>query len=170
MTLTSDFLAQKEPGVQTEQAPRERRLVDRLERYWTEISSDRGFARLEDVDPWMIGDDWKSCFLVELRSSLKCSNLLAVGEDLAAGPDQQMQGGIIADYPANSLVGLVTPRLPRVLSTREVSRPVWRRFRAIVMAQFKCCASEPTATLFSRRYEFLRRFLKPQSYLVSRSF
>ena len=119
MTLTSDFLVQNGPGAQTEQAPIERRLVDRLGVYWTEISIDRGFARLEDIDPWMIGDDWKSCFLVELRSSYERSSLLAIGEGLAARPDQQMLGGIVADYRANSLVGLVTSRLPRVLSTRD---------------------------------------------------
>jgi hypothetical protein len=46
-------------------------------------------------------------------------NALAVGENLVAGSDRQMQGAVVADYPANSLVGLITSRLPEVLSTRN---------------------------------------------------
>jgi hypothetical protein len=118
MTLISDFLPRENPALQAEPPSRERRLVDRLRRYWTEISIHRGFVRLDDIDPWMIGDDWKDCLLVELRSPLKFSNLLAVGENLVSGSDRQMQGAVIADYPANSLVGLITSRLPEVLSRR----------------------------------------------------
>jgi hypothetical protein len=119
MTLTTDYLAQKDRTEQAEQAPKERQLGDHLRRYWTEISTPRGFVRLEDIDPWMIGDDWKNCLLVELRSPLKSSILLAIGENLVAESDRQMPGDVIAVYPANSLVGLITSHLPLVLSTRD---------------------------------------------------
>src|SRR5271163_2070657 len=118
MNLDSNFLPRTDQIQHAEQPLRERRLVDRLLHYWTEISIHRGFVRLDDIDPWMIGDDWKDCLLVELRSPLKFSNLLAVGENLVSGSDRQMQGAVIADYPANSLVGLITSRLPEVLSRR----------------------------------------------------
>jgi hypothetical protein len=119
MTLTTDLSTQKNLPLQAEPQLRESCLGDHLRRYWTEISTPRGFVRLEDIDPWMIGDDWKNCLLVELRSPLKSSILLAIGENLVAESDRQMPGDVIAIYPANSLVGLITSHLQVILSTRD---------------------------------------------------
>ena len=118
MTLISDFLPRENPALQAEPPSRERRLVDRLRRYWTEISIHRGFVRLDDIDPWMIGDDWKDCLLVELRSPLKFSNLL-VGRrkfSIRIRPTNAGRGhcGLSGEFA----VGLITSRLPEVLSRR----------------------------------------------------
>jgi hypothetical protein len=116
MTWKLDFSADDDRTPQAEQSHGRRRLVERLLYYWTEISTSRGFVRLDDIDPWMIGDDWKNCLLVEVRSPLDLSGLLAVGENLVAESERQMQGHVVADYPADSLMGLIVSHLPQVLS------------------------------------------------------
>jgi hypothetical protein len=41
----------------------ERRLVGRVLRHWTKTVHARGFPRHEEIDPWMLGDDWENCLL-----------------------------------------------------------------------------------------------------------
>jgi hypothetical protein len=119
MTGNLDFLLADDQAGEGEPWHGKRRLVERLLCYWKEVSTSRGFVRLDDIDPWMIGEDWKNCLLVEVRSPLEFSGLLAVGENLVAEANRQLQGHVIADCPADSLLGLIISHLPRVLSLRD---------------------------------------------------
>jgi hypothetical protein len=45
----------------------ERRLTQRLYRYWQEKSAGRPFPCENDIDPDELGEDWENCFLVQVR-------------------------------------------------------------------------------------------------------
>src|SRR5271163_460803 len=90
---------------QADQLVRMRRLVDRLGRYWRDIASRGGFPSVDDVDPWMVGDDWKNCLLIEVRAPVESSRLLAVGEHLLDEPRRQLGLYTVANVPAHSLAG-----------------------------------------------------------------
>ena len=98
---------------------RERRLVDRLGYYWREIAFRGGFPSIDDIDPWMVGDDWKDCLLIRVRATVASSRLLAVGEHLLDDPSRQLRDFPIADVPADSLVSLIASHLQQVLSQRD---------------------------------------------------
>ena len=86
----------------------ERRLVERVLRHWTEITTGRHFPRLNEIVPWMVSDDWPNCLLVAVQSPVELSHFVAVGENLA-----------VALCPGNTLAGMLLSHLPRVLSVRR---------------------------------------------------
>ena len=45
----------------------ERRLTDRLLRYWREHSTGKPFPSEHDLDPDALARDWEHCFLVQVR-------------------------------------------------------------------------------------------------------
>ena len=51
----------------------ERRLVGRVLRHWTEMVHEGRFPRLDEIDPWMLGEDWENCLLI--ASALNPSRL-----------------------------------------------------------------------------------------------
>ena len=86
----------------------ERRLVGRVLRHWTEMVHGRGFPRLNEIDPWMLGEDWANCLLIAVQSPVELSHFVAVGENLA-----------LALCPKDTLAGVLQSHLPRVLSARR---------------------------------------------------
>jgi hypothetical protein len=104
---------------ESDQLIRNRRLVDRLGRYWRDSASRGGFPSVDDVDPWMVGNDWKDCLLIEVRAPVNSSRLLAVGEHLLTDQHRQLGLYTVADVPADALASTVLSRLPRALSTRD---------------------------------------------------
>ena len=86
----------------------ERRLVGRVLRHWTEMVHGRGFPRLNEIDPWMLGEDWANCLLIAVQSPVELSHFIAVGENLA-----------VALCPKDTLAGVLLSHLPRVLSARR---------------------------------------------------
>jgi hypothetical protein len=98
---------------------RARRLVDRLGHYWRETARTGRFPALDAIDPWMIGDDWPDCLLVEIQAPLTASRLLAIGEHLLREAQRQPRDYIVAEVPTDSLAGVIIERLPSVLSSRE---------------------------------------------------
>jgi PAS fold len=119
MSSNSNHAAESNGAYQAGLPVRERRLVDRLGYYWREVSNRGGFPSVDDIDPWMIGDDWKDCLLIQPSSPVNASRLLAVGEHLVADPHRQLRDFAIADVPPDSLVSLIASHLERVLSIRH---------------------------------------------------
>jgi hypothetical protein len=86
----------------------ERRLVWRVLRHWTEMVSERGCPRRDEIDPWVLGQDWANCLLIAVQSPVELSHFIAVGVNLA-----------VALCPTDTLAGVLLSHLPRVLSARR---------------------------------------------------
>jgi hypothetical protein len=65
------------------------------------------FPRLNEIDPWIVGDDWANCLLISVQSPVVLSYFTAVGKNLA-----------LALCPNDTLAGVLLSNLPRVLSAR----------------------------------------------------
>ena len=53
----------------------ERRLVERVLRYWTKAAAGKRFPRLNEIDAWMVGDDWANCLVMAVQSPVELSQL-----------------------------------------------------------------------------------------------
>jgi hypothetical protein len=73
----------------------ERRLVERVVRHWTKAAAGKRFPRLNEIDAWVVGEDWANC-------------LVMAGEHLA-----------VALCARDTLAGLLLSHLPPVLSARR---------------------------------------------------
>jgi hypothetical protein len=113
-------LPQNDPAQagQTQGFRAERRLVERVLRYWTELATRRGYPRRDDIDPWMVGDDWRNCLLVAVRSPIDRSHFVAVGDNLISAGSQLPNGTSVALCPQNTLASVLLSLLPQVLSAR----------------------------------------------------
>src|SRR6516164_11396573 len=60
----------------------ERRLVGRVLRHWTEMVHQGDFPRLDEIDPWMLGDDWANCLLIAMEEPVERSHFVSVGKNL----------------------------------------------------------------------------------------
>jgi hypothetical protein len=86
----------------------ERRLVGRILRHWKDMVHERGLPRLDEIDPWMLGEDWANCVLIAVEMPVELSHFIAVGENLA-----------VALCPSDTLAGVLLSHLPQVLSERR---------------------------------------------------
>src|ERR1700720_3753764 len=85
----------------------ERRLVERVLLRWTKMAEGRRFPRLNEIDHWMVGEDWANCLLIAVQSPIELSHFTAVGKNLA-----------IALCPRDTLAGVLLSYLPWVVSSR----------------------------------------------------
>lgn len=58
----------------------ERRLVLRVLAYWDEVREDRAFARLDQIDPCCLGEDWLSCAVLKIEAPIHDSIFTHVGD------------------------------------------------------------------------------------------
>ena len=86
----------------------ERRLVERVLGHWTKVATKQCLPRLNEIDPWMIGDDWANCVVIAVQSPVELSYFAAAGRNLA-----------IALCSKDTLAGLLLSHLPPVLSARR---------------------------------------------------
>ena len=86
----------------------ERRLVGRVLRHWTKTLHARGFPRHDEIDPWMLGEDWANCLVIAVEEPVELSYFVGVGKNLA-----------LALCSSTSLAGVLLSRLPHVLSERR---------------------------------------------------
>jgi hypothetical protein len=86
----------------------QRRLVDRVLRLWTETARGQGFPRRDQIDPSMLGVDWANCLVIAVRSPVRLSYFVHVGENLS-----------FAHCPGDSLAGVLLSHLPQVLAKRR---------------------------------------------------
>jgi hypothetical protein len=77
-------------------------------RHWTKLAAERRFPRLNEIEPWMVGDDWANCLLIAVQSPVELSHFTAVGANLA-----------VALCPADTLAGVLLSHLPWVVSSRS---------------------------------------------------
>jgi hypothetical protein len=85
-----------------------RRLVDRVLRFWTEMTQDGRFPRRDQIDPSMLGADWANCLLIAVQSPVQLSYFVALGGNLS-----------FAHCPNGSLAGVLLSHLPQVLLERR---------------------------------------------------
>jgi hypothetical protein len=97
----------------------ERRLVARVLRHWTEMGTGRGFPRLIDIDPWMVGDDWTNCLLVAVRSPIEDSRFVVVGDNLLWAPGIELDGATIGRCPRNTPAGVMVSNLRLLVPERR---------------------------------------------------
>jgi hypothetical protein len=87
---------------------RERRLVDRVLRLWTEMRSGGRFPQRGQIEPSMFGEDWANCLVIAVQSPVQLSYLVTVGENLS-----------FAHCFNDSLAGVLLSHRPQVLSERR---------------------------------------------------
>src|SRR5581483_5404010 len=58
------------------------RLVLRVLRHWDDAGANRLFPSKSQIDPWVIGDDWANCALIDLHHRVERSTIVAVGSKL----------------------------------------------------------------------------------------
>jgi hypothetical protein len=86
----------------------ERRLVERVLGHWKKVAAGQRFPRLNEIDPWMVGDDWANCVVIAVQSPVELSYFAAAGKNLA-----------VALCSRDTLAGLLLSHLPPVLSARR---------------------------------------------------
>ena len=86
----------------------ERRLVERVMRHWTKAAAGKRFPRLDEIDAWVLGDDWANCLVIAVQSPVELSHFVVAGENLA-----------VALCPRDTLAGLLLSHVPPVLSARR---------------------------------------------------
>ena len=75
---------------------------------WTKVAAGQRFPRLNEIDPWIIGDDWANCVVIAVQSPVELSHFVAAGKNLA-----------IALCTRDTLARVLLSDLPSVLSTRR---------------------------------------------------
>ena len=86
----------------------ERRLVERVLGCWKKVASGQRFPRLNEIDPWIVGDDWANCVVIAVQSPVELSYFASAGKNLA-----------VALCTRDTLAGVLLSHLPSVLSTRR---------------------------------------------------
>ena len=87
---------------------RERRLVDRVLRHWTEMARGGRFPRRDQIEASLLGEDWENCLVIAVQSPLQLSYFVTIGENLSG-----------AHGPTSNLAGILLSHLPEVLSERR---------------------------------------------------
>src|ERR1700747_373074 len=86
----------------------ERLLVERVLGYWKKVAAGQRFPQLNEIDRWMVGDDWANCVVIAAKSPVELSYFASVGKNRA-----------VALCARDTLAGLLLSHLPRVLSARR---------------------------------------------------
>jgi len=86
---------------------KERRLVYRVLRRWTEIARGGRMPRRNEINPYILGEDGANCLLIAVRSPIERSHFVMVGVNLT-----------LALRPTDTLTGVLLSRLGHVVSTR----------------------------------------------------
>ena len=97
----------------------DRRLVSRVLHRVTGGTVGHNVPRLNDVDPWFIGDDWVNCALVRVRRPYRHSEFMVVGDNLSP-PEIVLDGEPIWKCPATTLLGLTLAYLEQAVEQRSL--------------------------------------------------
>jgi hypothetical protein len=95
----------------------DRRLVSRLLHRVTGGGAGRTLPRLNDVDPWLIGEDWANCALVSVRQPHAQSVFTVVGNKLLPRGTVLVHEPI-SKCPARTLLGVILPYLGQAVDVR----------------------------------------------------
>src|SRR5262252_10527050 len=86
----------------------QRRLVDRVLRFWKDLAHREPFPRLDQIDPVMLGVDWLNCLVIAVKSPVRLSTFAYLGENLSS-----------TCCPDGSLARVLLSLLPQVVSERR---------------------------------------------------
>jgi len=86
----------------------QRRLVDRVLRQWKEMADGEPFPRSDQIEPAMLGVDWLNCLVIAVKSPVRLSTFVYVGENLSS-----------TCCPDGSLARVLLSLLPQVVSERR---------------------------------------------------
>jgi len=86
----------------------QRRLVDRVLRLWKEMAHPEPFPRRDQIEPATLGVDWLNCLVIAVKSPVRLSTFVYVGENLS-----------LTRCPDERLAGVLRSHLPQVLSERR---------------------------------------------------
>ena len=96
----------------------ERRLVSRILRHWQEMAIGRNLPSKDNIDPWLVGDDWSYCTLITLDTVLSKSIFLTVGANLLPAGMPSLNFKPISECPAGTILAVTLAELERAISTR----------------------------------------------------
>jgi hypothetical protein len=85
----------------------DRRLVSRVLKHILQSAIAGHLPRLNDVDPWLVGDDWSSCALVRIRKPLDQSVFIVVSDKLLPNPAVILDREPISHCSPTALLGVV---------------------------------------------------------------
>ena len=98
----------------------ERRLVSRVLRHWRERARQgRPYPSAYEIDPWLVGDDWESCFLVK-RAPDGEYIFLAVGSALSSTA-ATLGLSPVSKCPPNTVLAAALKHLPRCVAGETIS-------------------------------------------------
>jgi hypothetical protein len=95
----------------------DRRLVSRLLHRVTGGGAGRGLPRLNDVDPWLIGEDWANCALISVRQPHAQSVFIVVGAKLLPTSTVLVHEPI-SKCPGRTLLGVILPYFGQAVDVR----------------------------------------------------
>jgi hypothetical protein len=98
----------------------DRRLVSRVLRHVSEGAMGRRLPRLDDIDPWLVGDDWAHCALVRVMEPRDQSLFIVVGDRLLPDRDRMLDREPIARCPATTLLGVILSFLAKCVDGRSL--------------------------------------------------
>jgi hypothetical protein len=99
----------------------ERRLVSRVLRHWEEMALGRDLPGKDNIDPWLIGDDWSYCMLVSLNGDDGKPRFLMVGGNLLPADADSLYDKPIAECPSGTIPAALLTQLDRCVAA---SRPL----------------------------------------------
>jgi len=96
----------------------DRRLVSRILKHIVQNSIAGHLPRLNDVDPWLLGDDWSNCALVRIRKPRDQSVFIVVGDKLLSKPSMILDREPVSHCSPTTLLGVVLFFLPEAVEER----------------------------------------------------
>jgi hypothetical protein len=93
----------------------ERRLILRVLHHWTEMAIAQRFPSRDNIDPWLVGNDWANCMMLMLNPDKKRFKFYVVGANLLA-PGQCLDGASIADCPDGTVLADMIKQLDRCIA------------------------------------------------------
>jgi hypothetical protein len=98
----------------------ERRLVSRVLRHWRERARQgRPYPNALEIDPWLVGDDWESCFLVK-RDQGEEYTFLAVGSALSS-KGASLELSPVSKCPPDTVLAATLKHLSRCVAGETIS-------------------------------------------------
>lgn len=92
----------------------ERRLVSRMLHRWKQMAIGQKLPAIGDIDPWLVGDDWHNCVLIDLNPSPRQASFIMVGDNLLPEGAHDLTDRPIAQVPGETLLGTMLLQVPRV--------------------------------------------------------
>jgi len=93
----------KEPMGHPAYAADERRLIYRVLRHWTEMAIAQRYPRIDNIDPWLVGDDWANCMILKLSPDKERSAFIVVGENLSL-QGLSLDGASVGESPRKTVL------------------------------------------------------------------